>query len=236
MEGIIAFGDVHGCYKAAERVVLLAAELDAQAIFLGDYVDRGPSAIETLRVLMQAKEQHPDWIFLRGNHDQMLLNLIEGRARTSDIGEVLGMNFDYAQTSTSFEEWQQTDAEEQEYVRSFLRSTRLYCETPYHIFCHAVLRDTRQSMGDKSSEELMWNYESCPPWEGKRFVHGHHPVYEPMVEHRGINVNTRCGYGGRLTGLHIASDGNPLCFYAIGENGDGPVRRLFSEGEFTRLP
>ena len=225
--GVIAFGDVHGCHKAAERAVLLASELGAQAIFLGDYVDRGPSAIATLRVLMKAQEQHPNWIFLRGNHDQMLLDLIEGRAQATDIGEVLGMNFEYAQAGRSLQEWQEASVPEQESIVRFLHSTPFYHETELFIFCHAVLRDTGQPMEEKSSEELMWNYSYLPSWQGKTFVHGHLPVDDPGINGNGVNVNTSCGYGGMLTGLHISKHGEPLCFFSISEDGERVSRRAF---------
>lgn len=55
MEKVIAFGDIHGCYKAADKAVKLAEDLNLIAIFLGDYVDRGPSAVKTLQILIKAK-------------------------------------------------------------------------------------------------------------------------------------------------------------------------------------
>ena len=75
-ETIIAFGDIHGCFNAALKAVQLANEEKAMAVFLGDYVDRGPDSIKTLEVLIEAKKRNPKWVFLRGNHDQMLLDLI----------------------------------------------------------------------------------------------------------------------------------------------------------------
>lgn len=69
-ENIIAFGDIHGCFQALEKAVEIAKKLKAKVVFLGDYIDRGPDSIKTLDVLMKVKEENPDWVFLRGNHDQ----------------------------------------------------------------------------------------------------------------------------------------------------------------------
>ena len=66
---IIAFGDVHGYDKAAASAVDLAETLNVKAIFLGDYVDRGPFSMKTLLVLADAKQRHPEWEFLLGNHE-----------------------------------------------------------------------------------------------------------------------------------------------------------------------
>lgn len=228
MHKLIAFGDIHGCYMAAERAIDLAEELGAIAIFLGDYVDRGPSAIRTLNALLAAKENHHDWVFLRGNHDQMLLDLLTGSANPTDQGTVLGMNYSYSQASRSFDEWRSISAKEQGAIESFLNSTDFFYESHSHIFCHAVLRDTGQHLEEKSEEELMWNYQSTPLWTGKPFVHGHDLVVEPEFGQWGININTRCGYGGCLTGLHIDVGGNPVAFYTIQENGGGlNVKTLF---------
>lgn len=151
----IVFGYIHGHYKAALKAVQLAEEKQAQAIFLGDYVDRGPSALETLRILIEAKENHPDWIFLRGNHYQMLLDLINGHATIADIGTVISGNFDYAQTAKSYEEWQQTGNDEKTVVFDFLNKLEYYHETKKYIFCHAVLNQLGINMYEKSKELLI---------------------------------------------------------------------------------
>jgi len=221
MNKVIAFGDIHGCFQAATTAVRLAKEFNAKAIFLGDYVDRGPSAIQTLRILIEAKQNDPDWIFLRGNHDQMLLDLINGVAKTSDIGAVLGMNYDYNQAAKSFEEWENTNVVEQRVILDFLNDTKFYYETEQLIFCHAVLNDTGNNIQEKTEEELIWNYTYEPIWQGKHFVHGHLPVKKPKQIQKGININTECGYGGVLTG--ILFNGNDITdarYYHISENGE----------------
>ena len=200
---ILAFGDIHGCFKAAETAVIVAEEKNTQAIFLGDYIDRGPSAVKTLHVLMQAKQNHPDWIFLRGNHDQMLIDLILGNANVADIGRALQGEFGYWQAAKSFREWKELASTQRDKIFDFLNATALYHETSEFIFSHALLRDTQESIDEKSSEELIWNYDYEPFWKGKHFVHGHLPVKMITEKGQGININTSCGYGGVLTGLEL---------------------------------
>lgn len=217
----IAFGDIHGCYKAAETAVKLAEELKVQAIFLGDYVDRGSSAVATLRILIQAKENHPDWVFLRGNHDQMLMDLILENAQISDIGNVLNnINYDYRQAAASYEEWKALQSNEQNIILSFLKSTIYYFENKKYIFSHAIINMNGGFINQKSKDLLMWNYDYNPKWYGKMFVHGHSPVKFPSLRFNGINVNTECGYGGCLTGVVTNIENELLEFYSISENGD----------------
>jgi serine/threonine protein phosphatase 1 len=217
---IFAFGDIHGCFKAAETAVKVAEGKNAQAIFLGDYIDRGPSAVKTLHVLMQAKQKHSDWIFLRGNHDQMLIDLILGKANVADIGRALQGEFGYWQAAKSFQEWKELGSNERDELFNFLNTSTLYHETSDFIFSHAVLRETQELLGEKSREELIWNYDYEPLWTGKPFVHGHLPVKTITEMGRGININTSCGYGGVLTGLilNVGSQDN-YSFVQIMEDG-----------------
>jgi serine/threonine protein phosphatase 1 len=223
---VIAFGDLHGCFQAAETAVKLAEELTVKAIFIGDYVDRGPSGIRTLHALMSAKKNHPDWIFLMGNHEQILMDLINGKNKPEDIGTLLnGSQFDYAQAEHSYNEWKNLESNEQQAVVEFIEATELFYETPHLIFTHAVLRDNGLSIKQKSKEELIWNYDYEPKWQGKKFVHGHKNIEKVSFSDNSININTFCGYGGHLTGfLFNIETAEPIKIFSISEGGE-----LFNE-------
>jgi len=219
-ERLIAFGDIHGCYEAAKKAIKIAEDIGGLAIFLGDYIDRGPLSIKTLQLLIEAKQNFPHWIFLRGNHDQMLLDLIEKRSTTNDLGCVLGMNFRYEQTKKTYQEFKALDYFNQAEIRKFLNDTNFYFEVDTFIFLHAVLRNTKDVLSKKSSEELMFNYSYEPEWKGKRFIHGHFLVKEPKFTHNGININTECGYGGVLTGALLdETQSSVYKYFHISENG-----------------
>lgn len=222
MKSILAFGDIHGCALAAQRAVKLAEELAVQAVFLGDYIDRGPSPMQTLEILMRAQQEHPDWIFLRGNHDQMLIDIIANPSLLYATGEVLeDLGFEYTQSEASFREWQDLSESQREHIIQFLSSTPCYYESENFIFCNAVLRDTEgESMQEKSNNELFWNYDYKPPWRGKTFVHGHLPVTTVTYKGKGINVNTSCGYKGNLSGVLLNDAlGTAKKIYTITEDG-----------------
>ncbi len=219
---LIIFGDIHGHHKAAEYAIGLAEELSLRALFLGDYVDRGPSSIETLSLMIKAKQRHPGWTFLRGNHDHMLLDLAEGRAKPDDVSDVLeGTSFSYSQAKATYHEWNSLTVKKKNEIVKFLKNTILFYETEAWVFSHAVLRNTNQEVKDKSKDELIWNYEYIPYWEGKSFVHGHLPVDCVKFVGKGININTKCGYGGFLTGLIIdIASGDHYKTFKFSENGE----------------
>lgn len=208
----LAFGDIHGHAKAAARAVKLAEEHEAIAVFLGDYVDRGPSNIAVLEILMDAHSRHRDWIFLRGNHDQMLLDLIQGRAHPE--------GFDERTREEAYADWQAVQEPFRSNLFRFLQSTSLYHDTEHYIFVHAPLKDDGLALREKAADDLVWNYDLEPAWQGKPFVHGHLPIKEAEMVPGRINVNTSCGYGGFLSGVFLdVGTGNVLGTCAISEEG-----------------
>ncbi len=219
----IVFGDIHGCAAAVKRGILLAEELDCKAIFLGDYVNRGPASLETLRLLIKAKKNHPDWIFLRGNHDQMLLNLIQNKAKINDQEIALHRYlYSYTHCANTWEELKQISALERAEIKQFLDATNAFLEDKSYIYCHAILRDTNEHLDNKTLEECIWNYDYKPAWKGKTFIHGHLPCNKVTFKSKGININTKCGYGGFLTGIcfnnKIGIDEHTI--FSISEDGE----------------
>lgn len=72
-------GDIHGCADELRRLVeaLPLAQGD-QLVFLGDYIDRGPdsNAVIDCLISLTAAADQVDLVFLRGNHEDMLLSYL----------------------------------------------------------------------------------------------------------------------------------------------------------------
>ncbi len=79
-------GDIHGAYEKVRALLLRSGLIDfdgswtatdAHLVFLGDYIDRGPSGIEVVRLIrsleVQAKEFGGKVTALMGNHEVMFL-------------------------------------------------------------------------------------------------------------------------------------------------------------------
>ncbi len=101
----IAIGDIHGGYKALLQLLdRIELRSDDQLIFLGDYVDGWSQSFEVIDFLIslsvplsrKQKEKeayttqldHPDYtilekrpIFLRGNHDELVLEYFKNEAK-----------------------------------------------------------------------------------------------------------------------------------------------------------
>lgn len=70
-------GDVHGMRLALESLLAAVSKHDPSARFLftGDYVNRGPDSRGVLDLLLTL----PDAVFVRGNHDDVLDIILNGR-------------------------------------------------------------------------------------------------------------------------------------------------------------
>jgi serine/threonine protein phosphatase 1 len=68
-------GDIHGCLDEVERLLeFIQPGSDDTLCFLGDYIDRGPQPKGVVARLIRLDGEGPRCIFLKGNHEDMLLS------------------------------------------------------------------------------------------------------------------------------------------------------------------
>lgn len=81
-------GDLHGCLAQFEAMLV---QIDAligefsldqpRIVFVGDYIDRGPSSAQVLSRLYELTREYPDNVTcLLGNHEQMMLDFLDAPA------------------------------------------------------------------------------------------------------------------------------------------------------------
>lgn len=209
---IVAFGDIHGCPKAAAKAISLAKKNCWKAVFLGDYVDRGERSVEVLQLILKAKQEHADWEFLVGNHDKMLLDLMCGKRHAE--------GYDERTAKESFRELQVLSVSEQNTMRHLLQSLKLYHESESFLFLHGGFTSSSPSLSSVSTDEIVWTYGIPNDYRGKKVIRGHDPVKCPIHSENNININTECGYGGSLTGAVLNDElGKIVKCFKISENG-----------------
>jgi hypothetical protein len=74
-------GDIHGQYEELLGALEFSgySERD-RLICLGDYIDRGKGSRQVLDFLIGAKRKNPSSVFLRGDHEEVLMKCLSGKA------------------------------------------------------------------------------------------------------------------------------------------------------------
>ena len=79
MSNLYAVGDIHGQIHMLEALVeRVPFQEEDQIVFLGDYIDRGRDSKAVVDLLLRFKREYPKAVFLRGNHEDMLLDYLAG--------------------------------------------------------------------------------------------------------------------------------------------------------------
>jgi serine/threonine protein phosphatase 1 len=202
-EKLFAIGDIHG---RLDKLVLLMDRIVFEPkrdriVFLGDYIDRGPSSRQTIDFLIRLKNTCPKAVFLKGNHEQMLQDYLSGKDRAVFLAN------GGRQTIRSYREKSSGDLEAilpDEHLR-FFRNLLLYWETENFIFVHAGLREGVE-LEKQSPRDLLWSrgrFIDSRHDFGKIVVFGHTPFAAPYVSRNKIGVDTGAVYGNKLTAVEL---------------------------------
>ena len=215
-------GDVHGCFDELVQLLKelgyeIATQLDGEtiveppqgrkAIFVGDFVDRGPKVAEVLRLVMGMQKTGAA-ICVPGNHDVKLVRALRGRNvnPTHGLAESLSQ---LENTSTAFKT----------HVAEFLDGlvSHYVLDNGRLVVAHAGMKAELQgrasgrvrefalygeTTGETDAVGLPIRRDWADAYRGTAMVvYGHTPVAEPQWVNRTINIDTGCVFGGKLTAL-----------------------------------
>lgn len=223
-----AIGDIHGRLDRLERMLQQIdadrAGRDADVVFLGDYVDRGPesqSVLRRLKALQQAEGARVTCLL--GNHDRMMLDFLEapsarsrfwltagGYETVASFGGQCSNGVDAASLEAMAKDVRRAAGAE---LLAWLGQLPLWWQSGELIAVHAHT-DPKNDMSEQTEAVLLWARPGKPPIprrDGTWVVHGHTVVEAPKVKRRHISVDTGAWQGGPLSAAVL---------------GDGPVRFL----------
>lgn len=202
---LLAIGDVHGYTGALEALLdeIRPCSSD-KLIFLGDYVDKGPDVAGTLDLVSKLSQDH-DWIFLRGNHDQMMLDAYRHPSALA-VWECLagaGPLTSYGGGSTK----ELLRAIPRAHIDFLENRCRDYYETDLFIFVHGGIRPLI-SPADEELEHLQWTVLSSAAahLSGRTVICGHSSQASGKIADLGhtICVDTGITKGGYLSCLDLS--------------------------------
>ena len=218
-------GDVHGCADELEALLSMLgydvawegadqnrrcvtrAPAGRRAVFVGDYVDRGPQSLDTLRIVMTMIGSGQA-LGVLGNHDARLARWLDGRNVQLTHGLAL-----------TAEQVQGVPAALRQELKAFLDNL------PLHIWlddgqlavAHAGIRRdmlgystaaTRAFClyGDTTGERDEFGFPVRRNWAARyhgptAIVYGHTPIVTAEWINNTICIDTGCCFGGQLTAL-----------------------------------
>ncbi|MHA1517513.1 MAG: metallophosphoesterase family protein [Alphaproteobacteria bacterium] len=221
-ELIYAVGDIHG---RSDLLAELLSKIEADAatclatkkrlVFLGDYVDRGPDSRGVVDILIQDAPADFSMLFLKGNHEALLLDFLAdaerlyhwringGDATMASYGvDVDGL----AAANAPPEAWRKAFASALPSAHlDFFQHLELQVPAADYLFVHAGVRPGLPLDAQREAD-LIWIRDeflsSSEPF-GKIVVHGHTPGRAPVVRPNRIGIDTDAVFSGTLTALRL---------------------------------
>ena len=219
---LYAIGDIHGRFDLLDALLVRIerdqrgrAEMPVRLIFLGDYVDRGPDSKGVVDRLVQGFSRPYTAVFLKGNHEDMLLSFLADPLagvnwlRNGGEATLLSYGVEAGVVQCAFWEGQQglTEAARQFQAvlpaahLDFYKSLRTFYRMGDYFFTHAGVRP-EAPLDQQSENDLLWIRKDFLNWRGDFgavVVHGHTPSREPQDLGNRIGLDTFAVRSGRLT-------------------------------------
>lgn len=211
-------GDVHGCFDElkdlfAQLGYAVADDFTVtppdrrKALFLGDLVDRGPKSPDVLRLVMKMVQEGKA-LCVPGNHDVKLMRKLRGR----DVNVAHGLAETLVQLESEAPEFREQAAE---FIDGLV--SHYVFDGGKLVVAHAGMREEMQGRGSGKVRDFALYGETtseidefglpvrenwAAEYRGQAMVvYGHTPVPEPEWLNRTVDIDTGCGFGGRLTAL-----------------------------------
>ncbi len=221
---IYCIGDIHGrddlLQQIHDKVASDVSNYNGTkiVIYLGDYIDRGECSKQVIEILLNNPLPGFDSIYLRGNHEQCLIDfLVESKVGKAwfnygGLQTLVSYGIRYKKIPTSVKDLQaiQNELKQQLPHRhlEFFDRTQLFCCFGSYYFVHAGV-NPRSSLKQQLPEDQLWIREGfiehAKAFE-KVIVHGHTITDEPDFQFNRIGLDTGAYQSGKLTCLVLEND------------------------------
>jgi serine/threonine protein phosphatase 1 len=204
-------GDIHGCSDELRRVLdSLALTQGDTLVFLGDYIDRGPDSSGVVSYLLAFQKSSPEiaFVFLRGNHEDMLLSFLGLGGEHGDMFLVNGGRTtleSYGLATQQPSRQEALSAIPAEHL-AFYKQLVSYHVMDCFLCVHAGI-NPQKSLAEQTEEELLWIrntfiYRSHPLPYTVLFGHTPQPTVFYDLPYK-VGLDTGLVYGNMLTCLEL---------------------------------
>ncbi len=187
MSRLIAVGDIHG---EIDKLNSLLEKLDLTksdtVVFLGDYIDRGKNPKLVVEKLIELSKE-TNCIFLKGNHEDMMLKILETRNYDDIEHWLLSGGISTYDSYGDFPAIFNTH-------RAFFENLKPYYMTDKYFFVHAGINPDKP-LDEQTDDDLYWIREEFyrkPHPLKQKIIFGHTPFSKPYIADDKIGIDTGC--------------------------------------------
>jgi len=217
---LYVIGDIHGradlltkLLKAVERNAADYPDKQKKLIFLGDYVDRGLHSKDVIERLTQPLPEGMEGIFLRGNHEEKLMEVLDGLTEDALAFLRYGGDATFSSYGVPVKKGlfgKDIDATIEKFInavpkhhKDFLNSTLFYISFGDYYFVHAGVRPGVLLHLQNRRDQLWIRQDFIPSTYKfeKMIVHGHTITEKPVALPNRIGIDTGAYATGHLTCL-----------------------------------
>ncbi len=150
MSRTLVFGDIHGGLKALEQVMDRAqVSAEDHLIFLGDYVDGWSDSAAVVDFLITLSQKQKTTL-IRGNHDDLVLQWLEGRAMSPKWMQHGGQS--------TIDSYKSKSAKEiDEHIVFYKKFQDYYVDLKNRMFCHAGFQNLNGPEHEWHSTVFYWD-------------------------------------------------------------------------------
>ncbi len=162
----LIIGDIHGCKRTFVKLLeKINFSLEDNLYILGDMINRGHNSSGVLNYIINQREAGFNITTLRGNHEQMLLDVVEKEPekihsylRNYKSVDLLGLN---GNIKTKY--------------LDLIKQSPYYIELDNYILVHAALDLSTYDIFENKEFMLFSRYQrgSTTRLNGKQLIHGH---------------------------------------------------------------
>jgi serine/threonine protein phosphatase 1 len=201
-------GDIHGCVDEIDRLLDALAPTTADTVvFLGDYIDRGPSAKGVIDRLLRLRREGPHCVFLKGNHEDMFLAFLGERGAFGDAFLANGGGYTLHSYNLHGELGQLRAGQLPPEHLEFLQSLQMQYAAGEFLCVHAGL-DPARPLAAQREEDLLWirdEFVRQPHPFPFTVLFGHTPQREVLVDLPfKIGLDTGLVYWNTLSCIELA--------------------------------
>jgi len=211
---VFAVGDIHGHLDEVSRLLDFLVDKEGlsaadQLIFIGDYIDRGINSRGVLDRMLEARASWPKTVFLKGNHEDMLLSYLGLGGENGEYYLVNGgANFFKSYGIATFGDLSSVRDQLPESHLKFIRELELGVSLGYFVFVHAGLAPSRP-IDRQNVEDVLWIREKFLDSAhdfGRTIVFGHTAFKEVLLDMPyKVGIDTGIAYGNKLSAVELMS-------------------------------